>query len=33
MDKDMFIDFLEENIFKYDYCNLDYLEEIQGRAL
>jgi len=31
MDKDMFIEMLEDNITKYDNCNLDYLEVIQER--
>ena len=31
MDKDMFIKMLEDNITKYDNCNLDYLEVIQER--
>jgi len=32
MDKDMFIEFLEENITRYDWCNLSYLESIQART-
>jgi len=32
MDSEMVIEFLEENITKYDWCNLDYLETIQART-
>lgn len=31
MDKEDFVSLLEENITKYDWCNFDYLQEIQER--
>jgi len=32
IDSEVFIEFLEENITKYDWCNLSYLESIQART-
>jgi len=33
MDSEDFTEFLGENILKYEWCNLDYLQEIQFRAM
>ena len=33
MDSEAFVEFLEENITKYEWCNLDYLETIQARVM
>lgn len=33
MDSEMFWDFLCENVTSYDYCNLDYIQTIQRRAM